>query len=325
MARHDFPSRVKTQLALRVNHRCSNPDCGAQTSGPRLGSDASVSVGVAAHISAASAGGPRFDPALRPEDRRSAGNGLWLCQNCAKLIDNDQARYQPALLREWKSLAEAEAQRQMGERSVRPGETPVLDSVHGRLERQSNPRFGFSFVAPATWDRQDPANGDGNTFRHPRDPRIEIRAWGGYAVVSPDLDSWVDWTIEALGRGEGFRLLSRTPAGAWLVDWRHRLWREPIEVRRQVEGRRVVFEAVEAGQPMLSMQSFIQFDDVQVSVLCTAPAALFGRYEDLFLVISKEIRVLGPNSAPLARTGGRPSVSALAAAHRAWRRLSRRR
>jgi hypothetical protein len=54
----DFRGRsdsVKQQLANRVNHRCSNPDEG------------SINVGVAAHITAASASGPRFDTALSPE------------------------------------------------------------------------------------------------------------------------------------------------------------------------------------------------------------------------------------------------------------------
>jgi hypothetical protein len=33
--------------------------------------------------------GPRYDPVLTVEQRCSVANGIWLCQNCAKLIDND--------------------------------------------------------------------------------------------------------------------------------------------------------------------------------------------------------------------------------------------
>jgi hypothetical protein len=99
MARDEFPSRVKDQLARRVNHRCSNPDCRAPTSGPQLAYPASMSVGVAAHITAASTRGPRFNRNLQSQDRSSADNGIWLCQTCAKLVDSDEARFTAPLLR----------------------------------------------------------------------------------------------------------------------------------------------------------------------------------------------------------------------------------
>src|SRR5207244_11951864 len=55
---------------------------------------------VGAHITAASSGGPRYDSSLSAEQRRSGDNGIWLCQNCGKLVDNDEARYSVAALRE---------------------------------------------------------------------------------------------------------------------------------------------------------------------------------------------------------------------------------
>jgi hypothetical protein len=64
---------------------------------------------VAAHITAAAVSGPRFDAALTVEQRRSVENGIWLCQNCAKLVDNDPARYSVRVLSEWKDRAEASA------------------------------------------------------------------------------------------------------------------------------------------------------------------------------------------------------------------------
>ena len=93
--RDEFPNTVKTVLAQRAAGRCSNPDCGAVTSGPGLDPDSAVNVGVAAHITAASRGGPRYDPALTPAERMAALNGIWLCQTCAKLIDTDVTRYTP--------------------------------------------------------------------------------------------------------------------------------------------------------------------------------------------------------------------------------------
>ena len=66
-------------------------------------------MGVAAHITAASPKGPRYDQMLSAEERRSLENGIWLCQNCGKLVDNDPARYSTELLRQWKRLSEEAA------------------------------------------------------------------------------------------------------------------------------------------------------------------------------------------------------------------------
>ena len=63
-------------------------------------------LGVAAHITAASPRGPRYNAALTDSERASALNGIWLCQNCAKLIDNDPHRYTVELLTHWKVVAE---------------------------------------------------------------------------------------------------------------------------------------------------------------------------------------------------------------------------
>jgi hypothetical protein len=107
--RDEFSARVKNALALRVGNQCSRPECGAPTAGPQIDPSKALNVGVAAHITAASERGPRFDPTLSPTARSSAPNGIWLCQNCAKLIDNDPARFPAAILREWKSRRERDA------------------------------------------------------------------------------------------------------------------------------------------------------------------------------------------------------------------------
>lgn len=83
--------------------------CRALTSGPQIDAAKSLNLGVAAHITAASPDGPRYNPSLSPEERRSIQNAIWLCQNCAKLVDNDVDRYPEAVLRGWKSEAERAA------------------------------------------------------------------------------------------------------------------------------------------------------------------------------------------------------------------------
>ncbi|MBI3400633.1 MAG: hypothetical protein HY048_04360 [Acidobacteria bacterium] len=107
--RDDFPIPVKDVLAKRVGYRCSNPDCRQLTSGPQFDPSKAVNIGVAAHITAASPDGPRYDPALTSEQRSAAENGIWLCQNHGKLVDNDRVRYSVTLLREWKRIAETTA------------------------------------------------------------------------------------------------------------------------------------------------------------------------------------------------------------------------
>src|SRR4051812_26890757 len=64
-----------------------------------------INVGVAAHITAAAEGGPRYDGRLTAEDRKSGENGIWLCQVCAKLIDSDVMRFTADMLRNWKKQA----------------------------------------------------------------------------------------------------------------------------------------------------------------------------------------------------------------------------
>lgn len=111
--RDDFPRAVVETLAKRVGNRCSNPACRKWTSGPHTQADKSVNVGVAAHVTAASPGGPRYNPSLTPEQRKDIGNGIWLCQSCAKLVDTDETRYTEPVLARWKLYAEREALKQV--------------------------------------------------------------------------------------------------------------------------------------------------------------------------------------------------------------------
>jgi hypothetical protein len=109
MAREDFSTTVKDSLSRRVNLFCSNPGCGQSTSGPHTDTARALNIGVAAHITAAAPGGPRYDITLTKTERVAFENGIWLCQNCGKLIDNDPARFTVASLRRWKVQAETKA------------------------------------------------------------------------------------------------------------------------------------------------------------------------------------------------------------------------
>ena len=163
--RDDFSEPVKRALAARVGNLCSNPDCRALTSGPHEDAARAVNLGVAAHITAAAPGGPRYDATLTPEQRAAIENAIWLCQTCAKLIDNDPVRFPVTLLLDWKSTAEAEARTRLGKAAVPPkaDEAPlegILEPGTATLPKFAGPAallnarheiVPFHVGAPTSW------------------------------------------------------------------------------------------------------------------------------------------------------------------------------
>ena len=148
--RDDFNKTTRDALARRVALRCSNPDCRKPTSGPRKNPAKAVDVGVAAHICAAASGGPRYDPSMTPEQRSSIANAIWLCQTCAKLIDNDEQRYRAGLLEQWKSLAESTALLEVQSSGVAEPEPPDVELLRFFTQCLDRPAF------------QDPFNVEGS-------------------------------------------------------------------------------------------------------------------------------------------------------------------
>jgi tetratricopeptide (TPR) repeat protein len=112
--RDDFTVAVKATLAKRVAYVCSNPNCRAVTTGPGSEADTTVNLGVAAHITAASPGGPRYDESLSATERAAPANGIWLCQTCGKLVDADVPGYSVELLCRWKAETEERARLMLG-------------------------------------------------------------------------------------------------------------------------------------------------------------------------------------------------------------------
>ena len=112
--RDDFSSKTKNALALRANYKCSFTNCGIPTSGPNDSSPDSVTtIGIAAHIHAASPGGPRYLPSMSSEERMSISNGIWLCPTHSTLIDRDTTAYTADILREMKVAHENQIQSEM--------------------------------------------------------------------------------------------------------------------------------------------------------------------------------------------------------------------
>lgn len=195
-ARDDFPPTVKQKLAARAGHKCSNPSCCAPTSGPQLQEEKAVNVGVAAHISGAATGGPRYNPNLTGSERSSIKNGIWLCQNCAKLIDNDEAAHPKRLLLQWKSAAEQEARRRVG-KSHRATARP--SNVERLLKRDLRLRDELQkdLVRPwkeVEWERSRRADGRERPFDKFRYSKFVIHRLGDDTYPGdddrPGISSW---------------------------------------------------------------------------------------------------------------------------------------
>lgn len=104
--RDGFTQKTRETIAQRAGYRCSEPDCGRPTRGAASDPDNAIDIGVAAHITAAAPGGPRYDPGLTVEQRRHSNNGIWLCSNHASLIDRDVSAHPKKLLQNWKKKSE---------------------------------------------------------------------------------------------------------------------------------------------------------------------------------------------------------------------------
>ncbi len=118
--RHEFYESVKKTLYERAGNHCSNPNCRRLTSGPNNNPAKSTKIGVAAHITAAAKNGPRYDSFLNKEERKSIFNRIWLCCNCAKLIDSNIEKYPSTLLLKWKAYSEELAYTEMLGKELKP-------------------------------------------------------------------------------------------------------------------------------------------------------------------------------------------------------------
>jgi hypothetical protein len=133
LQRDNFNAPTKRLLAQRVAYRCSNPQCSTLTIGPRSTGE-TVLLGVASHICAASPGGARYDATMTPALRLHAANGIWMCQQCGKLIDSDP-KYTVEMLRSWRRTSEAATVRELqtGKIVIAAESAPMLEDMDGNV------------------------------------------------------------------------------------------------------------------------------------------------------------------------------------------------
>jgi hypothetical protein len=109
--RDDFATKTKDTLAKRAGMKCSI--CDKTTCGPHSDTAQAINMGKAAHIAAASPGGPRYDESMTPLQRKSIDNGIWLCGPHADIIDKDEKKYPVAELIRLKNQAEERASKEL--------------------------------------------------------------------------------------------------------------------------------------------------------------------------------------------------------------------
>lgn len=150
LGRDNFPRAMAEKLARQVAHICSNPECRVQTVGAKGSGDGVTSIGVAAHICAAAAGGPRYDEHQSFEERTGADNGIWLCNNCSRNVDNDELNFAVTVLHAWKAAAIADAKNRVGKKVINDADVESRLASAFRTLPSAQSLFAISNVHRAT-------------------------------------------------------------------------------------------------------------------------------------------------------------------------------
>ncbi|APO44590.1 hypothetical protein BS614_11675 [Paenibacillus xylanexedens] len=147
--RDSFSARTIKVLADRAGYRCSNPACRrATTKAHPTNEELSVNLGIAAHITAASPNGPRFNSDLTTIERKSVTNGIWVCTKCSKEIDSAESAYSVETLKGWKKDVESVTARNA---ASTPDEIAIIVS---EIEESISKIFMFL----ETWQINDPTS-----------------------------------------------------------------------------------------------------------------------------------------------------------------------
>lgn len=150
------------------------------------------------------------------------------------------------------------------------------------LEREGNPRFGFWFSYPRTWDGRDPTNGDGNTFVYPKDQNVRLLAWGSL-TADTDIYSYVETNLGYKEDDAGFELLESVESGGHFVEG---------NARSQIPGWRLLYLSTEDGVDLINLEYMTLYDNRGIHVLFIAPAADFAIYEDLAFDLIRSLVVV---------------------------------
>jgi len=235
--RDDFSQPTLRLLAQRSGYICAYPDCRQLTIGPSDDRRSGVTmVGVGAHITAASSGGPRYDASLTAEERVSETNGIWMCQLHGKQVDDNSSRHTAHDLKRWKAqheewvfarIASADSVLKHGITSVAIENIgPFRQRTHIALGRH-NVVFGNNGAGKSSLCESIAAFANGENFENFR------RRWRLFGPSSPSM------TIEAAVSVNGTRTsvrLSEEPVALKRIPKDHKT-RLHVEVNGNVAAR----------------------------------------------------------------------------------------
>ena len=234
MTNGEFTQTTKDLLAAEAGHRCSAPWCAKTTSAASSSRRSGVSnTGEAAHIRGRTEPTARYDASMTDVQRAEPGNGLWLCEYDAKLIDNDAIRYPIALLKQWKAqrIVIAQFEQEQG-----AGASPAAILAHQLSLQASSPaqaptteveRFLEASGVSRAWGRDTLdytvtllSELGLNALLHANATELHIRSGPGEVELS-----YVEGSspfgmneFEAVAPGRG----GRTMLAIWHEDWNER-------------------------------------------------------------------------------------------------------
>lgn len=175
--------------------------------------------------------------------------------------------------------------------------TPTVNFNEEDFEKETNVRFGFSFLYPKTWDRKDPpTNSDGNTYVHPKNQDIKMLVWGNYNIEeslekNTEEDDIPESFYTKYFKRKNNRVLLDVESGK-----NFDIWSKENDVvlmyREQLVGRRLVYQFKRDKKKITVMHCSTIFEDTKYNVLCEAPSNIFSEYEDLFIFLYANLKIL---------------------------------
>jgi hypothetical protein len=111
--RDEFTEKDKLRIAKQAGWLCSDPSCRRPTIGSNSDGDGVINLGTAAHICAAAPEGPRYDPKMTREQRKSSNNGIWMCRLHGTAVDAKDSTFTVECLHEWKAQAQKNSWRRV--------------------------------------------------------------------------------------------------------------------------------------------------------------------------------------------------------------------
>jgi len=166
---------------------------------------------------------------------------------------------------------------------------PYVNFNEENFEKETNVRFGFSFLYPKTWDRKDPpTNSDGNTYIHPKNQDIKMLAWGNYIIE--EVTDLISVDPEYCKRKK-VRILLDVESGKNFDIWSKKN-DEVSMYREQLMGRRLVYQFKRDKKKITAMHCSASFADTKYNILCEAPSNIFSEYEDLFIFLHANLKIL---------------------------------